>query len=345
MKIAMSLLIVILAVACGAAEDGKVYVQTDPAGATITLVIEAAGQKDTYKEFEKKTPALVQVPQGEHRLLLTLDGYKSSMLNVDVAGVAINKPDVVKLAPATVALDVVFSQDGWSVLVDKKPVKDSSSKPAIAPCTIPVQKGKHEIVLAKEGFVDMTTQVEVAADMALDIDKIGLKPIKGKGKTDDSKQNVLPVSFSGKIYMVADDKAIVYVNGERIGECVLDKASTYTSKEISLKDGDIVTIDLMNPTGGGYAFAMTFVSSDNKYLMSPREASYKDISSEKGQLSAARLQAAKKVSAPNLDNRVALEWKTIPSVKDMSPDWVWSESSKAGKIGFVVKSSMFEPLK
>lgn len=185
MKTASIVLFLLLSAACVAAEDGRVYVKSDPAGAEICVF--KGDDKDLYTSTNQKTPALITVAQGDQKLLLKLAGYKDTYLTVKVDGAAIIKPDPVKLALAKVALDILYSDEGWSVLIDKKAVNDASGKPAIAPCTIPVPQGHHEVTLAKEGYNDMSTQVVVGGDLAVDIDKVGLKPSKGKSASVPAK--------------------------------------------------------------------------------------------------------------------------------------------------------------
>lgn len=185
MKYAGIVALLLILSACHA-EDGRVYVKSDPAGAEINVL--AGGDKEVYTSTDQKTPALITLPQGEQKVLLKLAGYKDTYLSIKVEGTAIIKPDPVKMDMAKVALDVLYSDDGWSVMIDKKVVNDASGKPAVAPCTIPVTLGKHEITFSKSGYNDMTTQMEIGKDVVsakLDVDKAGLKPTKGKVDVKD----------------------------------------------------------------------------------------------------------------------------------------------------------------
>lgn len=176
------------------AEDGKVFIKTEPAGADVALVVEGA-----QKALDKKTSVLVQVPQGEQSFILTLAGYKPAMLKVDVKGTGITKPDIVSLEKLTVETDIVFDE-GWSVYVDKQPTKDKDGKPAITPCTLNLPTGQREIALVKDGFADIVQKTEIKDKGALEIKG---KPVKGVSnfiKKEIAKPSTPPVGIDwGKL--------------------------------------------------------------------------------------------------------------------------------------------------
>jgi len=137
----------------GAAEkgDGKVYVQSNPIGASILV-----RQNNELRDTGAKTPSLVQLPKGPTTLVLRKDKYEDSEVQV-VAGDAITKPDVVKMEFPKYDVEVTVSAEmgeGWSVFVDGKPVMDKTGKPAVAPCTIQLPAGNAVVATAKEGFKD-----------------------------------------------------------------------------------------------------------------------------------------------------------------------------------------------
>src|SRR6185295_18692320 len=95
------------------ASDGRVFVQSEPAGAKILLAV-PSGRAETGS----RTPALVQVPRGEQKLFLELAGMRAVELSVNV-GDAIVKLDSVKFEPIRVPVDIIF-EDGWLVFIDGK---------------------------------------------------------------------------------------------------------------------------------------------------------------------------------------------------------------------------------
>ena len=160
---------------------GKVFIKTDPPGADIYIA-----QSDTEAPMGKKTPALVDAPSGSQTFLLRLAGYSEKALNVEVTD-AILKPDLVTLERQTISTDIIFAEEGWSVFIDKQPATDSAGKPATTPCTINLLSGKHELVLAKEGFVDIAQKIEVMEKKTSV--KIEGRVTKGAGSLDKGKKN------------------------------------------------------------------------------------------------------------------------------------------------------------
>lgn len=131
--------------------DGKIYVQSRPAGAQV-LVVQGGELRDTGL----KTPALVQLPVGRAELVLRLAKHDEAKLTADVT-TSISKPEPVVMEPERFDLEVIAAPelgDAWDVYVDGKPAMDKAGKPAVAPCTVLVPEGAHVIQLAKEGFVD-----------------------------------------------------------------------------------------------------------------------------------------------------------------------------------------------
>jgi len=143
------------------AEDGKVYVKTDPAGAEITLV---NGEGENQKlEVLGKTPSLIKVPLGMVKLIFTLKEHKSATLELDIKDTAIQKPDVVKMVAITYNVDVLYKEEGWNIWADGK---DTSKK---TPDTIELPFGDHKIVLKKDGFKDINEDINVASTFTLEI--------------------------------------------------------------------------------------------------------------------------------------------------------------------------------
>ena len=142
------LFIILLATTlCVFGQDGKVFVKSDPAGASIFAVDASGAKTDTGK----KTAALLELPVGRQTLELSLPGFKPASVAVDVDSKAISKPEAVVLEPVTVPVDVVF-EEGFAVFADGKPALGADGKQPTTPCTVMLTLGAHGLVLAKEGF-------------------------------------------------------------------------------------------------------------------------------------------------------------------------------------------------
>lgn len=130
-----------------AATDGKAFIQSEPAGASIILV-----NGDVRQDTTKKTPALLQIPIGVQALELELKSFRTARLSVSISESAIAKPNVVKLQPPTAFIDVVF-EPGWRVFIDEKDTFQTT------PATVEASLGTHQVGLAKEGFRDVFERV------------------------------------------------------------------------------------------------------------------------------------------------------------------------------------------
>lgn len=197
----LAYLIVLLLTSAAFAEDGKVFVKSEPLGAIISL---KAGDEKALG----KTPGVIVVPQGKQVLLLKLAGYKDAELEVDVKGTAILKPDAVVLEKLALQMDIIFPEEGWRVFVDKKSVNDTAGKLAISPCTVMLTLGAHDISLAKDGFADITQKADVKEIGAIEINA---KPAKGVSlllKADDK---------SGPVAAKVGDKTPAAKPGEQPG--------------------------------------------------------------------------------------------------------------------------------
>lgn len=163
-------LLLTISVICSA-EDGKVFLKSDPVGAEVFLI------GDDGKELKTlgKTAGIFKLPEGKSKLLLRLANFGDTFTEVEVKGTAILKPDTIKLAAITYSVDVVFAEEGWQILVDKV-AQTENGKLTTTPATIKVSAGKHEIRLLKDGFKDITKTVEATKDQTVEIAD---KPQKG----------------------------------------------------------------------------------------------------------------------------------------------------------------------
>lgn len=150
--------------------DGKVFVQSDPSGASIILFVSAVRQ-----DSGKKTPALIQIPKGVQTLSLELAGMKPASFSVEV-GDAIVKPPAIKLDQITFPVDIVF-QEGWTIFVDGKSENAINGERAVSPCTIAMAVGSHTVAVAKAGFWDIAKKVKIADHAVVEFTQ---SPAKGK---------------------------------------------------------------------------------------------------------------------------------------------------------------------
>jgi hypothetical protein len=156
--------------------EGKAFVMSDPAGASV-LLESADGLRDTGI----KTPGLVLLPTGRSVLVLRLDGCADGRLAIDPPTDTIAKPDAVRLERLKSAVDVTDThKGGWQVFVDGNPAMNKAGKPAVTPCTILLPEGSCEVTLAKEGFLDVMQPATIkGASMVLEI---RVDAVAGKSK-------------------------------------------------------------------------------------------------------------------------------------------------------------------
>lgn len=246
--------------------EGKVWVKSEPPGATIWLAVKDAAGTLTPKDTSKKTNALVVLPEGKQTVILHLDGYEDATVEVSVNPAGIAKPDTIVMSKQTKPIDILFAEDGWTVSIDGKPASDTVGKPATTPCTIKMAVGKHEIALAKDGFKDIPFKCEV-------VEKTTNIEVKGnveKGKRDtqgnkeaakDTKDN--RQKKSATIHACVDDDFDLYINEQRImsGGCNQNK-----SKDVEIAMGDIIIVRAIN-TGGPRGFACVLKFKDIKFAI------------------------------------------------------------------------------
>lgn len=240
MRTILAVLVLASAVAVGA--DGRVYVQSDPPGAEISLLVDGAG-KDLGK-----TPSMVTVPQGDQVIILTMKGYELNRVDIKV-GDGIAKTGVVTLQVETKQVDVIFEED-WAIAVDGKRLRDVDGRPAKTPCTITVPPTTKEIVLSKDGYEDITYSITGLASPI----SVKATPKKKIAKPKDATRTVkfdalypmflktpLPVVelcsdgkvYSNRTYWVSD-----------LPEALVGQACIQTS----IKTGESIAFTILRPT-------------------------------------------------------------------------------------------------
>jgi len=123
---------------------GKIYVRSDPPGALIQHV-----WPDGVITKCSTTPKLLLFKFKKVKLRLTKDGYTPVTREYALIEGSIIKPEPVKLKPATRRIDVMYKDEGWTVLLNGKPMKDTLGKPAMVPCTVEIPVGATDLRLWK----------------------------------------------------------------------------------------------------------------------------------------------------------------------------------------------------
>lgn len=158
--------------------EGRIYVTSDPEGASI-IVVKTEGGNTVEHPTQATTPGMVplEVRVEPYELILRKEGFKEKRFSVQVAKAAILKPEIQKLEPATRNVDILYEEAGWQVFIDGKTVNDAEGNAAKTPCTIQLPDGAKEVQLAKEGFNDFT--MRVGEEKSLEFKG---KPWKGQSK-------------------------------------------------------------------------------------------------------------------------------------------------------------------
>lgn len=179
-------------------KDGKLYVQSEPAGADI--IVEQDGE---WRSTGKATPALINPAQGKVMIVLRKQGFKDAQLEVEV-GDSIVRSNKVALEQASKRVDILFEHgDDWQVFVDGKPVSDVNGKVARTPCTIELPAGAKLVQIAKEGFLD----IDAPADRPV----FNRRPWNGKSKLLEGSPSVAQ-SDKKEIVIAANNE-----QGSRVG--------------------------------------------------------------------------------------------------------------------------------
>lgn len=255
------------------ATDGKAFIVSDPVGAAIILV-DANGRQDTGK----KTPSLIQLPKGKQTVSLEKDGMKPAVLEV-VIGDAITKPGAVKLDPVLIPVDILFD-DGWQVFINGKPVVDGAGKAAVTPCTIDATLGKHTLLLAKEGFQDLSQAIEVKEQSSVEVKQ---KPIKGVSVA--LKAGLKPAAVAQNKNAMATLASIGFKDniGTTVGE-IRNGKSTHNNKDYHLsnvpKELEGKALTQLSSGGVGPMYFEFSSAGSVVILVDERHGSYKAITAQ-----------------------------------------------------------------
>lgn len=143
------------------ANEGKIYFRSEPSGAEVII---AANSLDNAKKFGSgKTPCLVVVPFGSYSVKFSFKDYLDKWVPLEVKSDSIIKPDVVKLDMALISVDIIFLHEDWQVWLDGKPYEKDGAV-VLAPATIKIPGGKHEVRLVKFGYQDININFDFSND-------------------------------------------------------------------------------------------------------------------------------------------------------------------------------------
>lgn len=136
-----------------------VIVSSTPSGAEVVHEEKSVG----------KTPVRLTLAEGSHTLVLKKDGQEPLKHEFEVG------PRLVvlklKLAPVRHSIDLLFkeiSEDatGWAV-VSVRPIGRIGEVPG----TLKLPKGRHQLILAKDGFKDIRKTITVEKDAVIELEE------------------------------------------------------------------------------------------------------------------------------------------------------------------------------
>jgi len=148
---------------------GQMAIDSTPQGAQVQI--------DGKTDPSWVTPfTLSGLPAGQHTVTVSKAGYSTDTRNVDV--VSGSKSFIVShLSQLTATLAVGSSPAGAAIFVDGK---DSGK---ITPAQVPVDKGQHEVLLRKSGFIDETTNAQFVLGQTFNFSPT----LRALGNVDDIK--------------------------------------------------------------------------------------------------------------------------------------------------------------
>ncbi|MEM7610460.1 MAG: PEGA domain-containing protein [Pseudomonadota bacterium] len=138
------------------AASGNVQVATQPPGARVIALSD-------NQLLAATTPAAIQLPTGQHRLLYQLDGYKPVERRYEVFANATDTAAVVELEPADASLRVTSRPAGASVTLNGR----FSGR---TPLTLALEPARrHDVRLSSPGYASVTREVTLASAQQRDL--------------------------------------------------------------------------------------------------------------------------------------------------------------------------------
>lgn len=155
-------------------ESGSVYISSYPAGASICIdgntVTDELGNP-------VMTPITVNLPLGDHEIILSLDGYFNGYEDIYIyypgeeTYVSINlyqkPPEIIQTSVGNVTISSY--PEGAAIYIDGNTVTDGLGNPIITPSTITLLEGYHYIVLCIDGYFNGYEYIYIYPGAELDI--------------------------------------------------------------------------------------------------------------------------------------------------------------------------------
>lgn len=183
------LIILLLSTTClMAEEEGKIYIRSNPSEARVFILMD----KTDY-DFIGKTGEILKVPQGEQKFLIVLDDFENKMIEIDIRGTQIHKPEAIDLEPITYDVDIIFLEDGWQIIANEEPLTGEDGEPITAPATIQLAKGEHKIQLRKNEFEITTENIIVKENIQIKIENKPRKIPNKKEQNNSQKQQKINI--------------------------------------------------------------------------------------------------------------------------------------------------------
>jgi hypothetical protein len=210
----------------------SIFVNTVPVGASVFLV----GETETKLGV---TPiATVRVPRGEITLKMVLEGYQDDIEKVSIGWQ--RQGFNFKLVKLVVPGELTFTGDanaaGASVTVDGTPQGQ-------VPTTFKAAPGRHQVIIAKEGFVESTRWVDVAEGQKASFDVVLTRKESPKGTLIVTSAPLgAEVKVDGQIRGVTP----AVLEGLTAGEHTVEWALTDhlpAQKRVSVEGGKSTTVD------------------------------------------------------------------------------------------------------
>jgi serine/threonine-protein kinase len=133
---------------------GDLHITTTPAGATISV---------DGKDQPQQTPAVLKLTQGQHEVIVSLDGYKSESRHPEIT--IGQRTNMTAVLTATAGFLVITSNPpGADIVVDGKPTG------SVTPSKIKVSQGQHAFAVRRDGSKEQAMSVFVLAGQTLPLD-------------------------------------------------------------------------------------------------------------------------------------------------------------------------------
>ena len=150
-----------------------------------------------------------------------------------------------------------------------------------------------------------------------------------------AQAQLLSFPLKGKFYVSVDDSVTLFLNGRQLHKAGINESS---SPEVLIEPGDRVVVRLVN-TGGPRRFAMAFVSSDQRTIISFRNQMCKILpDASKGDFSKEDFADLRRF-ADQINKKE--EVRKFPFKNNA--EWLWGVGTPCA-LGSVIQRDFFKPL-